>query len=147
MEHTYLFKEGMWMVRGTYFDVHNNKIPVEGKTTVTHPAGAWIKEGYMKLLDGSGHEIKNRYEITPFKGDYTNWKSSNPVLGTLHGKYMVVGDTILSTFTSENGEYHGIESNVKVSDNIYKCRGFTFGSSNKLSSWATELVYAGKVNS
>ncbi|SFH41029.1 hypothetical protein SAMN05660649_05108 [Desulfotomaculum arcticum] len=53
---------------------------------------------------------------------------------------MVIEDTILSTYVSEDGDYSGPESLVKISDNLYKTKGFAFKGNSKLSSWSVELI-------
>ncbi|WP_092476202.1 hypothetical protein [Desulfotruncus arcticus] len=76
----------------------------------------------------------------PIVNDFTTWQSYNPALGLLIGKFMVIEDTILSTYVSEDGDYSGPESLVKISDNLYKTKGFAFKGNSKLSSWSVELI-------
>lgn len=49
----------------------------------------------------------------PDHKDFTHWTSENPALGKLIGKFMVIGDTILSSYTSENGLYPGPKAYLK----------------------------------
>ncbi|RYD06768.1 hypothetical protein N752_03570 [Desulforamulus aquiferis] len=55
----------------------------------------------MKLLLDNPIQFENRYEIIPFNKDFTNWQSFNPALGELVGKFMLIEDTILSTYTAK----------------------------------------------
>lgn len=139
MEHTFLFQEGVWLAGGNYYDSDNNVIPVEAKTTITHQANLWLNEGTMKLLSDNPVELENRYEIIPFTKDLTTWKSFNPALGILRGRFMVVEDTIISIYTSENNEYTGCECVVKVTGDIYQSKGFLCKGNEKISSWAVEM--------
>ena len=50
-----------------------------------------------------------------------------------------LGDTILSAYTSEDGQYSGSESLVFVDKETYQNRGFAFHNRNKLSSWEVDL--------
>ena len=93
MNHTFLFQEGTWTAKGNYSDPNNNLIEVEGETKITHLEDKWLLEGYMKLILDNPVEFQNIYEIVPFKDgmeDFTNWKSYNPALCNLFGKFMVV---------------------------------------------------------
>lgn len=128
------------MAKGNYYDENNNIIKVEGKTVIVHQENLWINEGYMKLLLDNPIEFKNRYEITPFVKDFTSWQSLNPALGIQLGKFMVIEDTIISTYVSKDGDYSGSECIVKISDNLYKSKGFAFKGNSKLSSWSVELT-------
>jgi hypothetical protein len=131
--------EGTWIAKGHYYDENNNIIPVEGGTTITHRDKIWVNEGHMKLLLDNPIELHNRYEIVPFKKDFTSWRSYNPALGTLIGKFMVVEDTIISTYITENGEYSGSECIIQISDTLYVTKGFAFKGDSKLSSWSVKL--------
>jgi hypothetical protein len=93
----------------------------------------------MKLLLDNPIELHNRYEIVPFKKDFTSCRSYNPALGTLIGKFMVVEDTIISTYITENGEYSGSECIIQISDTLYVTKGFAFKGDSKLSSWSVKL--------
>jgi len=139
MAHTFLFLEGTWIAKGNYFDKKNNITRAEGSTTITHQNKLWVNEGRMILMLDKPIELQNRYEIMPFENDFTSWKSYNPALGTLIGKFMVVEDTIISTYSTENGEYSGSECLIKISDTLYKAKGFAFKVESKLSSWSVEL--------
>lgn len=52
---------------------------------------------------------------------------------------MIIDDTILSSYRSDNGEYSGAESLTQVNETTYRSRGFTLKGDRKLSSWAVEL--------
>ena len=141
MPHTFLFEQGIWFAKGDYTDAKNTIILIEGETRILHQKDHWVNESMMKLQDGSGTEFTNTTEIVPFTDsrEFTTWKSVNPVLGKLTGEFMIVADTILSTFISEFGEYTGCECLLQVDKNIYISRGFVFNGEEKLSSWALSL--------
>lgn len=60
-------------------------------------------------------------------------------MGKLIGKFMIIGDTILSSYISENGIYSGTECLYKIDETKYLNRGFAFNGENKLSSWEVTL--------
>lgn len=144
IDHTFLFQDGLWVAAGTFIDKDNNAIPVEGSNRIMHTEGLWLNKGYMKLLmpDGKAIELQNNYRITPFESGKlsTVWESHNPSLGKLFGKFVVVDDSIISTFTSENNEFSGAEYLLKITDINYRARGFAMQGSTRLSSWSAELL-------
>lgn len=140
-EHTFLFEEGLWVARGQYFDQQGRAIPTEGQARITHGQDRWFNQGYMRLLAGPGLELENNYEIVPFPPaeSETVWQSLNPGLGALRGRYVLVGDSILSSFVSADGRFSGTEFLFQVEKTVYQCRGFLFQGEKRLSSWAVEL--------
>ncbi|RJX21570.1 MAG: hypothetical protein C4570_02455 [Ammonifex sp.] len=142
MNHTFLFQPATWTAKGTFTDADGNTVPVDGETTITHEPEVWVNEGYMRLLDESGLELQNRYEIVPFAEgkDFTSWKSFNPALGVLIGAFSIVDDSIISISASEDGQYYACEYLLKIDDGNYRGRGVLFRSGEKLSSWAVDLA-------
>ena len=84
----------------------------------------------------------NRYEIQPLRSGArsTHWTSSNPVLGTLRGRFVLAGDSILSFYSSPTGRYHGFECLLQKDDKRYSVRGAMMEEDKVLSSWALELT-------
>jgi hypothetical protein len=142
MKHTFIFEEGLWRAEGLYVDSTSTALRAEGTITITHGEELWINEGSMKLLLAQPVEFQNRYEIIPFEedGDYTTWKSLNPVIGTLLGKIVLVDDSLISVYESQDGHYTGSEYLLQVSEGVYRNRGFAFRDDKRISSWAVELT-------
>ncbi|CAH0119522.1 MULTISPECIES: hypothetical protein [unclassified Paenibacillus] len=141
MKHSYLFEEGHWKATGRYYDQEGNQVEVYAETTIRHMEKEWILDGYMELQSEHPVKIFNTYSIDPIpaRAEFTTWTSENPALGTLSGKFMMIGDTILSAYVSENGLYSGSECLVKINDRQYANRGFAFHGEMKLSSWEVTL--------
>ncbi|HHX79960.1 MAG TPA: hypothetical protein GX692_02730 [Acholeplasmataceae bacterium] len=141
MKHTYLFEEGRWIATGVYSDEKGEIVQVEGQTIIIHKDEVWINEGSMKVLTNTPVEFFNKYEIIPFVygSEMTNWKSFNPALGELKGKFMIVQDSIMSKYASVDGQYTGFEYLKKIDDLTYENRGFALRNDEKLSSWAVQL--------
>lgn len=95
----------------------------------------------MELQIDNPIKFFNKYTIEPIGSgrDFTFWTSTNPALGILAGRFMIVSDTILSSYESEDGQYSGIESLIILDSETYRNRGFAFHNQNKLSSWEVEL--------
>jgi hypothetical protein len=139
LRHTYLFKEGAWESKGSYFDEENQPYPVVGESVITHEEKLWINQSSIKLLGLDSSEVVSRYQIVPFTGEVTGWRSFDPVMGALYGRYTVVHDTIISDFRSEDGLYSGTECLTKLYEHKYQVRGFTFKGDSRVSSWALTL--------
>lgn len=143
IRHTFLFEEGLWAITGEYAGHKGVVVPIEGSARITHSPGVWRSRGVVTIVQPSGDvEIRNDYEIVPFEegSDFTAWHGENPALGKLNGLFVVVDDSIISTIASDDGKISGIEYLRKVSEDLYKVRGFIFRGEEKLSSWAADLV-------
>ncbi len=141
MNHTYLLTEGIWIANGTYSDPNCGVCQVEGKTIISHQKNVWINDGIMKLLLEKPLKFSNRYEVKPFEKekDLTTWTSYNPAIGVLNGHFMIVHDSILSKYISEDKKYSGYEFLKKIDGTTYENRGYAFQKDKKLSSWAVTL--------
>ena len=144
--HTFLFEEGLWAAKGEYVDEAMNRASLEGETRVTHSPDVWVNQGRMTLrMGGKTVEIENLYRIVPFPegSDFTTWEYSNPALGTLRGHFIIIGDAILSSCTSEDARYTGTEFLLQESSDRYINRGTLFSSSGRISSWSLILSRKG----
>ncbi len=145
MNHTFLLKEGFWVAEGDYFDENGNVYSAVGQSETTHQEKVWVNEGIMKVFFDEPVAIANRYEIEPFGTGKTStrWKSSNRIFGNLKGHFVILGDSILSLFRSEDGRYSGTEWLQMVGEGIYRSRRVLLDGDRTLSSWAMELRKAG----
>lgn len=144
MKHTFLFEEGVWEIEGTYNDERNRTIVAKGETKVTHKKDNWIVENELNLKR-EGREplsVRNTYTAVPFKenSDYSSWVSDNEYIGKLKGIYVVIGDTIISSYTAEHGDYIGTDVMLMVSEKKYRNRGCLVKGNRKISSWVMELT-------
>jgi len=104
-EHSYLFEEATWDAEGIFTDAAGNQVPIEGAATISHAADAWTLISTMLLQSEPPLEVENRYTVMPFKDERieTSWISDNPELGHLEGRFTVIEDTLVSTFTNADG--------------------------------------------
>ena len=72
----------------------------------------------------------------------TPWTSKSASFGTLHGRFLVVGDAILSAYESATGRYRGQDTLLWRDDRRYGARGALFDGGKLLSAWAFELQLA-----
>jgi len=137
----FLFEENIWVAKGVYMDDQGRYHPVEGETKITHTERLWINDSCMTLQGDNTVEYKTRYEIVPMERgqELTSWISENPALGKMMGKFIIVDDSIISIFTSENGALQGTECLRLIDDDLYSNRGCLLRGDKKISSWAVEL--------
>ncbi|MSQ63146.1 MAG: hypothetical protein EXR33_04815 [Betaproteobacteria bacterium] len=142
MEHTFLLKEGLWRSDGEFFDGAGTRTAVEGEPHIRHYPDKWIYEGVLRTKTSSPHESRNLYEIQPFvPGNFaTTWSSKSASFGTLHGRFMVVGDALLSAYESATGRYRGQDTLLQREEKRYSARGALFDGGKILATWRIELV-------
>jgi hypothetical protein len=141
IEHTFLLEEGLWEARGYYVDSIGVLYPVSGGSRITHEGDRWINDSWMRLPADPPVEYRNRYVVDPFEEgtDRTSWVSENPALGRLFGSFVLVDDTILSVYGTEDGRLRGSEALLRVSSILYRGRGCLMEGEKKISSWSVEL--------
>jgi len=139
--HTFLLDEWNWRASGIYIDPRTRIYPVEGDTRVFHQAGLWIIEATMRIVGDEGIEFTNRYEVTPLGegADVTTWRSYNPALGRMEGCFVLVDDSVISLFETEDGRMRGGEYFRLIDDDLYWNRGTLTSGGTKVSSWSVEL--------
>jgi len=141
-EHSYLFEEATWDAEGIFTDANGTQVPVEGAATITHTSDAWLLNTTMLLQGDSAVEVENRYVIMPFSDNRieTSWTSDNPELGRLEGRFTLVEDTLISTFTSPDGRLQGTEILVQIDADSYENRGLLYQDRKLVSTWALSLT-------
>jgi hypothetical protein len=122
-------------------DENDHLIPLGGEATISHQEGIWFNHSRLRILLENPIEFQSDYKIVPFgpDKDFTTWTSLNPALGRLAGKFVIVDDSILSFFQSEDGQYTGFEYLRKLDESTYTNRGALFQGAQKGSSWIAEL--------
>ena len=141
MEHTFLLKEGLWRSEGEFIDGAGKRTAVTGEAHIRHYPDRWVYEGVMRAATVPPAEHRTVYEIQPMApGNFaTLWSSKSAAFGTLHGRFIVLGDAILSSYESATGRYRGQDTIVRRDDKRYSARGALFDSQKLLSAWAVEL--------
>ena len=142
--HTFLFREGTWRAAGEYRDGAGSAISVDGETRIRHQAGGWVSEGVMVVRRNPPEEQRHHYDIVPFSSgaQSTHWTAENPNIGTLNGRFVVAGDTILSFYASPTGRYRGFECMQQKDAKRYAVRGAMLEHDKVISTWVLELQLA-----
>ncbi|HLX80736.1 MAG TPA: hypothetical protein VKS43_09140 [Burkholderiales bacterium] len=141
MEHTFLFKEGLWRSEGEFFDSIGNITKVAGEAHIRHYPDKWVYEGVLRTLTSQPVEHRTVYEIQPMApGNFTTpWTSKSASLGTLHGRFILAGDAILSAYESATARYRGQDTILRRDEKRYSARGALFDGGKLLSAWTFEL--------
>lgn len=134
MKHTYIFEEGTWVAHGWLALDDGQETEVTGEAKIVHAPKLWLMKSRMA-------QFSNCYEIMPFlPGSWsTEWSCENSVVGRFIGLFSVVGDVILSTFASDEGNLSGVEYLHMVDSDRYENRGVLFAGQQRISSWAVTL--------
>ena len=135
--HAALFSTGSWKASGCFFDEKENATLAEGHTQIFRCSRHWFIRSSFLLSDG--RKIENVYQVEALGGGVAEWTSRSSLLRECRGKFLVLGDLILSTFRSEDGQFSGLETLRKLDDSHYRNRGQLFFSKHKHSSWSFEF--------
>lgn len=140
-EHTFLLKEGVWRAEGEYIDALGKRTEVEGEAELRHYPERWMFASVMRTRAPKPVESHSAYEIVPLaRGNLaTPWTSQSPTLGALNGRFLLLGDAILSTWESATGRFRGSETLLQRDAAHYSARGALFDGGKLLSAWVVEL--------
>jgi len=142
MKHTFLFKKGVWLATGKYYNENNEEFDIIGITKTIHKEGIWINECFTELSLNNPIKFFNNYEIIPFdvNKDYTTWIAKNAPEGLINGKIVIIKDVIISDYYSKDGSYSGIEISTQIDEKTYESKGFIFQDNIKISSWSVIMT-------
>lgn len=145
MEHTFLLQPGLWRAEGEFYDGLGNLTGLEGSAEVRHYPDKWVYEALLRTLTATPQETRTVYEVHPLApGAFaTQWSSASSTLGTLRGRFLFVGDAILSSYESATGRYRGQDTLLQRDERRYSARGALFDGGRLLSAWSVELARTG----
>ena len=140
-EHTFLLREGLWRCEGEFVNDAGAATKVHGEAHIRHHPDRWIYEGVLRTATSPPVEHRTVYEIQPLApGNFaTPWTSKSISFGTLHGRFIVVGDAILSSYESATGRYRGQDTILMRDARHYSARGAMHDGGKILSAWSFEL--------
>ncbi len=126
---------------GRVFRRHGKAHRRGGGAHIRHYPDKWVYEGVLRTVTSQPVEHRTVYEIQPLApGNFaTTWTSKSASFGTLHGRFILAGDAILSAYESATGRYRGQDTIVRRDDKHYSARGALLDGSKILSAWAVEL--------
>ncbi len=143
-EHTFLLAEGVWRAEGEHVDALGKRTPVEGEAEIRHYPDKWISASVMRAVAPKPLESRSVYEIHPFAAGNlsTPWTSQSATIGSVGGRFLLLGDTILSTWESATGRVRGSEAMAMRGPRHYSARGALYDGGRLLSAWIVELTQA-----
>lgn len=141
-DHTFLFKEGLWRCEGEFLDGTGKATRVAGEAQIRHYPDKWVYEGTLRTEATPPVEHRTVYEIQPMApGNFAApWTSTSDAFGTLHGRFIVVADAILSSYESATGRYRGQDTIIRRDAKRYSARGVLFDGGKIVSAWKIELT-------
>lgn len=146
IQHSFLLKEGKWGAIGTYYDVNQNHFFIIGESDIIHKGEKWFQNGWIKpkndndLIEGFQF-VHFPLEIDPMDENesITFWSAAHSIMGRLSGSLMVVEDTIISRWQSEDQTYTGYGCFLKIDQYVYLNRGYVLKNNHRAASWALRL--------
>lgn len=136
MKHTYFYDTLNWIAEGTYYEEDGKPLPLYGEVSIVHTEDEWTLGGFLEVRYAEPIRFTNHYNIHSTKQDTTLlWESFNPALGILKGTFEIIGDCIISHYTSDDGIYSGTETLIYRNCAEYYNAGVSFRYGQKMSSW------------
>lgn len=143
-EHTFLLRERLWRAEGEFIDALGTRTGVEGEAEIRHYPDRWISASVMRTKSPKPLESKSVYEIHPLApGNLSmSWTSQSATAGSVNGRFLILGDAILSTWESATGRFRGTETMLMRDPSRYSARGALYDGQKLLSAWIVELSTA-----
>ena len=140
--HTFLVREGRWRAEGEFVDGLGTCTGVTGEAEVRHEPARWVSTSVMRTTAPKPLESKSVYEVRPLApGNLsTPWTSQSSVAGAVSGRFLFLGDAILSTWESATGRFRGTETLLMRDPSRYSARGALYDGGRLLSAWRVELT-------
>ncbi len=143
MSHKYIIEEGIWNAKGVFMDADEKVIPCIGIIEITHGDEVWLLDSRLTLFPETGEKmvVRKKHIIDPWPEGRkaTNWTSVDHELGDLHGRYVLVEDSIVSNYETASKEYSGMEFISKIDDDTYTARSALLHNGKRVSFRALEL--------
>ena len=141
MNHTLIFKEGTWKLKGYYTIKDKSRVEINGTFQIVHAENGWEINSTLNLISDESQIIESRYEIVPFRDDIftTSWSLESSSIGKLSGNFMIVDEKILSVGKTEDDLFTITEYFQKISDIKYKSKGFILEDDDMIESWTLTL--------
>jgi len=141
MNHTLIFKEGIWKLKGYYTIKDKSRVKINGILQIVHTEKEWKINSTLNINSEEPLILKDSYEIVPFREDVftTSWNLKSSNIGNLSGNYMIVDEKILSVGKTEDDLFAITEYFQKISDVKYKSKGFILEDDDMIESWTLTL--------
>jgi len=144
MAHTFLFQPAVWTAKGTLWRADGEPLEAIGRTEIAHRAECWLLSGTLKVLGSPPAEFVHAYWIEPPGPDGASmrWRFDDATFGTLLGRFVVIGESILSVYACETSGYHGAEHLGQIDADTYRTAGVLLLKDQIIYSWRMMLQRA-----
>ena len=144
MAHTFLFEPAVWTASGTLWRADGEALEAIGRTEIAHRPECWLLSGTLKVLGSPPAEFVHAYWIEPPGPDRASlkWTFESATFGTLRGRFVVMGESILSVYACESSGYHGSEHLGQIDANTYRSVGVLLLKDQITYSWQLMLQRA-----
>jgi hypothetical protein len=144
MGHTFLFEPAVWSSSGTLWRADGEPLECVGRTEIAHHPECWLLSGTLKVLGSPPTEFVHAYLIEPPAAERHSmkWTFENATLGTLRGRFLVIGPSILSVYSCDSSGYHGAEHLGQIDADSYRSAGMLLLRDQIIYSWQMMLTRA-----
>jgi hypothetical protein len=144
MSHTFLFEPAVWTSKGTFWRADGEPLELAGRTEIAHRPECWLLSGTLKVLGSPPTEFHQAYLIEPpGRGEGSlRWTFESEMFGKMHGRFAVVGTSILSVYACESSGYRGSEHLGQLDADHYRSAGLLLLKDRIMYSWEMWLTRA-----
>ncbi|MBS0366035.1 MAG: hypothetical protein JSR67_09455 [Proteobacteria bacterium] len=137
MRHTFLFEPAVWTATGTFRRADGEVLQAVNRTEIAHKPSCWLLSGKLKVLATPPAEFVHAYLIEPPGSDGASmkWKFENATFGTLEGRFVVIGSSIMSVYGCQSSGYHGAEHLGQIDPSHYRSTGVLMQREKVAYSW------------
>jgi hypothetical protein len=144
MAHTFLFEPAVWTSAGTLWRADGEPLETVGRTEIAHRTECWLLSGTLKVLGSPPTEFVHAALIEPPRPESHSmkWTAESATLGTLLGRFAVIGPSIMSVYGCESSGYHGSEHLGQLDADHYRSAGMLLLRDQIIYSWQMTLERA-----
>ncbi len=142
-DHPFISEPDEWIIvgHGMKSDL-NDRIPMEGRSRISHRDGKIVNEGTMSVVSASDPvTFESRYELTPTETpSVLAFYQKNEAVRDLEGEVVAFYDRLISVYRSGDGSLTGSEVFIKMSENRYTVTGSLTRNGKILNLWKLDMV-------
>jgi len=142
-DHPFISEPDEWIIVGHGMNGDmKRRIPMEGRSKVSHRDGKIVNEGVMSFVSASDPvTFQSYYELTPTEipAVLAFYQENEPV-GDLKGEVVAFYDRLISVYHSGDGSLAGSEVFIKMSENLYTVTGSLTREGKILNLWKLDMV-------
>src|SRR2546430_4525723 len=144
MAPTFLFQPAVWTEKGSLWRADGEPLEAIGRTEIANRAECWLLSGTLRVLGSPPAEFVHAYWIEPPGPDGASmrWRFDDATFGTLLGRFVVIGESILSRYAFESSGYASPEHPGQIDAHTYRTAGVLLLKDQIIYSWRMMLQRA-----